>query len=160
MCITHCYFFMANTENGFCDAEIAFSVELGELYYWPETFVNDTALVNCDPLTNSITGRKRVAIFTQASRACTGPSLWDVPDFTECVNCGSLPNPENGLVSYNSTELGAVATYTCVTAGYELVGPATRVCEGPYADFGWSGEEPSCQCKWTTFLLYRFPCIE
>ena len=134
------------TEDGFCDAELVLSPELGELYYWPETFVDEAAFVSCIPLQNFNGRLKRITV-VQASRVCAGPGLWDAPDFTDCVNCGSLPDPENGFVSYNATTLGAVAIYTCDMFGYELVGPATRVCQGNLTVSEWSGEDPVCRCK-------------
>ena len=137
---------LTHTENGFCDAEMAFSLELGEQYYWPETFVDDEAFIGCQPLTN-VNDRDKRILLAQASRVCTGPGLWDTPDFTNCVDCGPLLHPENGLVSYNATTLGAEATYTCEMVGYELVGSATRVCQGNLTVSEWSGEEPICQCK-------------
>ena len=121
-----------------------FSLELGEVYYWPETTVDDEVFISCQPV---FTDRRKRLVVAQASRVCTGPGLWDAPDFTDCVDCGALLDPENGLVNYNATTLGAVATYTCQIVGYELVGPATRVCQGNLAISGWSGEEPVCQCK-------------
>ena len=57
------------------------------------------------------------------------------------VNCGPLPDPENGAVSHPTTVEGSVATYSC-DAGFALVGEETRVCQG---DRIWSGMEPTCE---------------
>lgn len=58
------------------------------------------------------------------------------------VECGSLPNPLNGRVSFTGIEFGSVANYTC-NEGYTLHhGDAQRTC-GP--EGGWSGIEPTCR---------------
>lgn len=102
-------------------------------------------LINCSPIETS---KKRLAeLLSFAFRLCAGPGLWEAPDFSGCVDCGSLPNPEYGVVDYDATTLGAGAAYACDTVGFELVGPALRVCQGNLTTFGWSGTEPVCQCK-------------
>ena len=57
------------------------------------------------------------------------------------VSCGRLDDPEQGMVSLDSTLPGSVATYSC-TLGYVLVGRAReRRCQ----DNGtWDGTEPTC----------------
>ena len=47
--------------------------------------------------------------------------------------------PDKSNVSFDSLELGSVATFECVD-GYDLVGNETRVCTLD----GWSGSNPSC----------------
>ena len=60
--------------------------------------------------------------------------------FCSDIDCGSLSNPENGAVQWNSTAYNSVATYTCNT-GYDLEGGRTRMCsEGGT----WSNSEPLC----------------
>ncbi|XP_064476715.1 sushi, von Willebrand factor type A, EGF and pentraxin domain-containing protein 1-like [Ornithodoros turicata] len=44
-----------------------------------------------------------------------------------CRGCSNLTAPENGSVTFTTTAVGAVATYTC-DEGYVLQGPATRKC--------------------------------
>ena len=61
------------------------------------------------------------------------------------MNCGDLPDPENGAVSISSTAGGGMATYFCDEAGgYVLVGVQTRVCQ---ANGIWSDQEPTCEGK-------------
>lgn len=59
------------------------------------------------------------------------------------ADCGSLPDPANGDVSYSSTLQGSVATYTC-SVGREVFGVSSRTCP-PSGD--WSGDPPICVCK-------------
>ncbi|MBU6161612.1 MAG: hypothetical protein KGO50_10850 [Myxococcales bacterium] len=61
----------------------------------------------------------------------------------ELIDCGPLPNPVNGRVSFpDGTTYGATAEYTC-TAGYERLGIASRTCE---LDGSWAPDEaPTCE---------------
>ncbi len=60
------------------------------------------------------------------------------------VDCGSLNNSTNGLVSTSSgTTFMMTATYTCNT-GYNIVGSESRTCGTSGV---WSGEAPACNCK-------------
>ena len=152
--ITLGYFlWLIHTENGFCDAEMTLSPELEIVYYWPETSVDVEAFIPCEtePFNpNADKRRKRIApLLPEASRVCVGPRLWDEPDVTSCVDCGSLLNPEGGLVSYNATTLGAVATYTC-EEGFLLMGAPMREC---LANGQWSEGEPFCEGKLLVILL-------
>ena len=64
--------------------------------------------------------------------------------------CGSLPNPKNGRVTFESTRVGSVATYEC-NKGFVLVGKSSRVC----LDTGkWSGDDPQCERKQKKRDLY------
>ena len=56
------------------------------------------------------------------------------------ADCGTLPQPANGMVRQNGKLQGSVANYTCDT-GYGLVGSSPRVCQD---DGTWSGSA-SCQ---------------
>ena len=47
----------------------------------------------------------------------------------------------NGMVCYNGTTAGSVATYTCDN-GYTLMGTAERTCR---SDGRWEGSIPSCE---------------
>lgn len=61
------------------------------------------------------------------------------------VDCGVLPNLENGAITLldNRTTHGALADYTC-KENYTLKGDTRRRC----GDGGiWSGHEPQCLCK-------------
>ena len=56
------------------------------------------------------------------------------------VDCGSLDNPGNWVVSFTTTTYNSVATYSCST-GYTLTGDDRRMC----LESGlWSGSEPMC----------------
>ena len=57
------------------------------------------------------------------------------------VDCGSLSNPDNGMVSVTMTTLGSAATYSC-NNGYSLIGPAMRTCQ---ANGSWSDTDPTCE---------------
>ena len=57
------------------------------------------------------------------------------------VDCGSLNNLTNGIVSLDSTLRGSEAIYSCQD-NYTLVGEALRVCTD---DEEWSEEEPLCE---------------
>lgn len=55
--------------------------------------------------------------------------------------CNDLPNPDNGIVSYDSRLEGSIAQYSC-NVGFVLEGQSTRLCQG---NGTWSGEEPTCE---------------
>ena len=59
------------------------------------------------------------------------------------VDCGSLGNPGNGVVSFTNSTYNSVATYSCNT-GYTLTGDDTRTCQSSGL---WSGSEPTCTGK-------------
>ena len=57
------------------------------------------------------------------------------------IDCGSLPNPLNGMVDLSGgTMLGSEATYSCM-AGYQLEGNSTRLCTTAGE---WHPEAPTC----------------
>lgn len=61
------------------------------------------------------------------------------------VDCGALPNLENGAITLTEgrTTHGAFADYAC-KENYTLVGDTRRRC----GDGGiWSGHQPQCLCK-------------
>ena len=61
------------------------------------------------------------------------------------VDCGPLPNPDNGQVDTSSgTTSESTATYTCDN-GYNLSGSQSRTCG---ADGLWASSEPICQGKY------------
>ncbi len=65
--------------------------------------------------------------------------------FLTVVDCGALLNPANGAVNTSSgTTFMNNAKYTCTTAGYVLVGDATRTCQ---SDGEWSSTSPTCAGK-------------
>ena len=57
------------------------------------------------------------------------------------MNCGPLPDPANGQVSFSGTTFEHTVTYSCNT-GYNLKGDSTRTCQ---ATGVWSGSVPTCQ---------------
>ena len=59
------------------------------------------------------------------------------------VDCGSLDNPGNGVVSFTDTTYNSVATYSCNT-GYTLTGDDMRTCQSSGV---WSDSEPTCTGK-------------
>ncbi|XP_071964677.1 CUB and sushi domain-containing protein 3-like isoform X2 [Antedon mediterranea] len=78
-----------------------------------------------------------------STRQCQSDRNWS-GSLPSCipVDCGGLSNINNGEVSHVSgTTFGMSATYTCTTAGYELIGDMTRMC---LEDGSWSGSTPSC----------------
>ena len=66
------------------------------------------------------------------------------------MDCGSLHDPENGMVVYSSTMYNNIATYKC-DRDYELFGENTRTCR---ADGNWTESEPVCKSK---LIHYRKP---
>ena len=56
------------------------------------------------------------------------------------LDCGSLPNPENGTVTINMTTQGGIAMYTC-NQGYGQSESVTRTCG---SDSLWTHEAPTC----------------
>ena len=69
-------------------------------------------------------------------------NMYDIYLLSTVVDCGTLTNPANGLVSYSGrTTFGQTATYSCNT-GYNLVGSSTRTCQ---ATGVWSGSAPTCR---------------
>ena len=58
------------------------------------------------------------------------------------VDCGTLTNPSNGIVSYTAgTTFGSKATYSCNTE-YFMLGNSTHICQ---AAGYWSRSTPICQ---------------
>ena len=56
------------------------------------------------------------------------------------VNCGTLSNPANGMVSVSTTTYNSVATYSC-NVGHTLTGDAMRTC---LETGSWSHDEQTC----------------
>ena len=57
------------------------------------------------------------------------------------VDCGTLGNPNQGSVSFQSTTVGSTATYSCFK-DYTLVGEDMRTCQSSGV---WSGSAPTCK---------------
>ena len=80
------------------------------------------------------------------------------PSYT--VECGDLPIPSNGIVSYSDTTLiNSVATFTC-SESYIVTGDSTRTC---LLTGMWSGIQPSCERELRSsmylYLLRTCDCI-
>ena len=56
------------------------------------------------------------------------------------VDCGTLGDPANGLLSISTTTYNSVATYSC-NIGHNLIGDDMRMC---LETGSWSGSEPIC----------------
>ena len=56
------------------------------------------------------------------------------------VTCSKLPHPENGNVSWNSTDFNSIASYSC-NEGFVLNRIPQRVCQ---ASGYWSDRPPQC----------------
>ncbi len=69
-------------------------------------------------------------------------------------NCDFLDNPLNGQVSFTSTSIGSIASYTC-SPGFRLTGVNTREC---LQERVWSGIEPICErtCNFSMQLCMHF----
>ena len=62
--------------------------------------------------------------------------------FPKCtVDCGDLPDPNNGAVTLDGTGEGSIATYTC-DEGFSRDGPVDRTCG---SDGMWSDAAPVCE---------------
>ena len=61
------------------------------------------------------------------------------------VDCGSLQNPANGMVTVTETTLGSTARYSCSDSNYLLVGAAERTCQ---VNGMWSESVPQCSELW------------
>ena len=65
--------------------------------------------------------------------------------FISEIDCGTLPDPPNGVVDLTTTNFESEAMYTC-NLGHVLSGSNTRVCT---LSGTWSGGEPVCSRKFT-----------
>ncbi|XP_064397056.1 sushi, von Willebrand factor type A, EGF and pentraxin domain-containing protein 1-like isoform X3 [Halichondria panicea] len=82
------------------------------------------------------------ALIGQDTRECLETQLWSGEEPTCVVECGDLPIPSNGIVSYSDTTLiNSVATFTC-SESYIVTGDSTRTC---LLTGMWSGIQPSCE---------------
>jgi len=82
--------------------------------------------------------------------------LHDVFLFLTAVDCGNLPDPDNGQVNHTAgTTFRETATYSCNT-GYNLVGDSTRTCN---ATGEWSGSAPTCRGTFVINLTLSHPVM-
>ena len=66
------------------------------------------------------------------------------------VECGTLDDPTNGMVTVSTTIYNSVATYSC-NIGHNLTGNDMRMC---LETGSWSSSEPTCTCE---FYCFREP---
>ena len=59
--------------------------------------------------------------------------------FSDEIMCPTLPNPENGMVSWTNLTENGIATYSC-NDGFTLEGSEVRICREGL----WSSEAPLC----------------
>ena len=68
---------------------------------------------------------------------------------TLVINCGALPMPTPGpgilTLTQMNTTFDSVATYSCQSEGYAIVGDEQRTCQ---ADGNYTGTEPTCMCEY------------
>ncbi|XP_003387839.1 PREDICTED: sushi, von Willebrand factor type A, EGF and pentraxin domain-containing protein 1-like isoform X2 [Amphimedon queenslandica] len=78
------------------------------------------------------------------SRSCNSDGTWSGTEpVCRAISCGTLIAPVNGQVTYTTSTVGSVATYSCMN-DYLLVGTGRRTCQ----DNGeWSGSAPVCNSK-------------
>ena len=68
---------------------------------------------------------------------------------TAPIDCGDPGTPEDGVKLGDDFRIGATVYYEC-DGGFELVGPASRVCQ---PDGLWSGFLPTCQQEGIWFYI-------
>lgn len=112
---------LLNPENGFVVYETGY------------TLYGHTVQYSCGP---------NYTLNGPVNRTCTENGYWSDTE-PECLapDCGELADPQNGHVNTSfGTKHGDVAFYTC-DGGYELTGPASRLC---LSNATWEGYPPSC----------------
>ena len=72
--------------------------------------------------------------------------------YTALADCRTPEVPTNGMVSFNSTILGSIATYKC-NEGCTLDGAVQRICEHSSQ---WSGGMPQCHGEIHTYYIVKF----
>ncbi|XP_045205733.2 CUB and sushi domain-containing protein 3-like [Mercenaria mercenaria] len=80
-------------------------------------------------------------LYGNSERHCSKEGVWNNTS-PSCIikDCGTLTDPENGLVIYNASTYGSVAVYRC-DVGYNLTGSNKTECsEGGF----WTDSKPSC----------------
>ena len=101
------------------------------------TYRGATVTATCDP------GYRLAGGQQAATRTCRRNKTWSgARPRCEVVTCAPPHDIAHGRLETSdpNMEYGAVASYSC-HLGYEIVGPATRVCGGEGA---WQGGEPEC----------------
>ena len=71
------------------------------------------------------------------------------------VECASLPNPANGVVTVTGLTPGSVATYICDDS-YQLIGGDTRTCN---SNGLWTNLEPFCIRKCFVGVSRRYKML-
>ena len=66
------------------------------------------------------------------------------------IECESLSNPANGMVTVTGLTPGSIATYTCDNT-YQLLGNDTRTCD---SNGLWTKMEPTCVRKYLMIIVF------
>ena len=75
------------------------------------------------------------------TRTCGVDGTWSgSPPSCDPLDCGGLPDPDNGSVDADETTFGSEATYSC-DEGFELFGTESRTCQ---VSGVWSDSAPEC----------------
>ena len=93
---------------------------------------SEETLFNCraNPILNH-----NCAHFEDAGARC-------IPLLGDLVDCDPLLPPQNGMVSFDTTSSGSLATYLC-DEGFILLGSEARTC----FNGTWLSTDPTCNCK-------------
>ena len=68
-------------------------------------------------------------------------------------DCGSIPDPANGMISAKSgTTVGKTVQFSC-NLGYDLIGVETIICED---DGRWSDSAPLCVLTGLSYMPLQF----
>ena len=71
------------------------------------------------------------------------------------IECESLSDPANGMVTVTGLTPGSIATYTCNNS-YQLLGNNTRTCD---SNGSWTNMEPTCVRKYLMFSCTNCLCL-
>jgi len=72
---------------------------------------------------------------------CRLSSFYGLISLSPVVDCGPLPSPVNGTISFTQTVFNSSALYSCDN-GYLPSGPTMRTCQENGA---WSGNNTTCE---------------
>ena len=121
------------------------NIENGRVSF-PSTSVGSVATYTCN---------RGFELIGSSRRTCQSNGQWSGREpVCTGLRCRSLSNIENGRVSFSSTSVGSVATYTC-NRGFELIGSSRRTCQ---SNRQWSSVEPFCRSEWLDRNKLEPPC--
>ena len=75
-----------------------------------------------------------------------------IPFDPTVIECDSLSNPANGMVTVTGLTPSSIATYTCSNA-YQLLGDDTRTCD---SNGLWTNMEPTCVRKYLMIIVLSY----